>query len=84
MIVIVHRALTAMNKELDDSIVIGDAANDFDASFQKLLKPYIGVIGTYLYFSWIKTSNLCASFPFWLCLVLVNVAFGSGLPPGLR
>lgn len=41
-------ALTAMNKELDESIFIGDAANDFDASFQALLKPYIGVIGTYL------------------------------------
>lgn len=41
-------ALTAMNRQLDDIIIIGDAANDFDASFQALLKPYIGVIGTYL------------------------------------
>ena len=37
-----------MGKELDGSIVIRDAANDFDASFQTLLKPYIGIIGTYL------------------------------------
>ena len=34
--------------ESDGSIVISDAANDFDAAFKTLLKPYIGVIGTYL------------------------------------
>ena len=43
-----QNALTAMGRELDGSIVIGDAANDFDASFQALLKPYIGIIATYL------------------------------------
>lgn len=41
-------ALEAMGETLDDSIVIGEAANDFDARFEELLKPYIGMIGTYL------------------------------------
>lgn len=34
--------------ELDESIVIGTAADDFDEAFETLLKPYIGMIGTNL------------------------------------
>ena len=40
--------LSAIGGVWDETIVIGDAANDFDAAFQTLLKPYISVIGTYL------------------------------------
>ena len=40
--------LAEMGAELDKSIVIGTAADDFDEAFETLLKPYIGMIGTNL------------------------------------
>ena len=40
--------LAEMGAELDESIVIGTAADDFDEAFETLLKPYIGMIGTNL------------------------------------
>lgn len=44
----VQNALNGMGAALDDSIVIGTAADDFDVAFEQLLKPYIGMIETHL------------------------------------
>ena len=44
----VQAALDGMGAAMDDSIVIGPAADDFDAAFEQLLKPYIGMIETHL------------------------------------
>ena len=40
--------LNDMNSQPDESVVITDAANDFDEAFKALLKPYIGIIGSEL------------------------------------
>lgn len=43
-----QNALDSIGASLDESVVIGTAANDFDDAFEMLLKPYIGMIGTHL------------------------------------
>lgn len=44
----VQKSLEAMGTTLDDNIVISDAPDDFDADFETILKPYIGLIETNL------------------------------------
>ncbi|MDO5423415.1 MAG: Ig-like domain-containing protein [Eubacteriales bacterium] len=44
----VTEALEAAGMELNGEIVIGESTDDFDEAFETLLKPYIGMIETYL------------------------------------